>query len=317
MGLFKRMAIIVFLSMISVASFSQNCESYERGNYAVIGTSDFWDYILKIEVKDSKSYTPVRNASIEFYDDYDNRKMFTMNTGSEGVGVIFVKGCFPSSAKIRVTSQDYRYWERKIDEDPLRENKRENILALKGVKYWDNQNEVPSMNVITDLIAEEKYKIVDVSGNNTSFNRPAIYEYEVSLEPVEGRHIYRNEGEDSGVEDSEGEELQSINYNGEKLYIYPVSFELRWEKADRKCKNLDKFGYDDWRLPTKDELDEMYKHKYDIENFSEGSYWTSTPSTNNRVWYQDIGDGIQDTESKRHISGVHTGPMKCRCVRDE
>jgi hypothetical protein len=59
------------------------------------------------------------------------------------------------------------------------------------------------------------------------------------------------------------------------IEIAPKSTEVscNWEAAELYCQFLDHNGYNDWRLPTMEEL----KVIYDIDNdFTTGCYWSST-----------------------------------------
>ena len=55
-----------------------------------------------------------------------------------------------------------------------------------------------------------------------------------------------------------------------------------WYNAKRECKELGK----GWRLPTKEELDEMYNNKDLIGNFVNTNYWSSTEYNSNYAWMQ-------------------------------
>ena len=66
-------------------------------------------------------------------------------------------------------------------------------------------------------------------------------------------------------------------------------------------------GYDDWFLPSKDELNKMYLNKATINttaasnygsNFSTGSYWSSTEYGTNHVWTQWFINGNHSFNSK-------------------
>jgi hypothetical protein len=48
--------------------------------------------------------------------------------------------------------------------------------------------------------------------------------------------------------------------------------EMTWLEANKACNALG----DGWRLPTKEELDNLYNHKEDIEGFADMPYWSST-----------------------------------------
>jgi len=50
-------------------------------------------------------------------------------------------------------------------------------------------------------------------------------------------------------------------------------------------------GYDDWYLPSKDELDLLYDQKTVVGVFANANYWSSTESDIYNAWYQYFGDG--------------------------
>jgi hypothetical protein len=81
-----------------------------------------------------------------------------------------------------------------------------------------------------------------------------------------------------------------------KLEIYPRDFgkDYGWKKAKKKCKKLGK----EWRLPTKEELDIMYRNKDIIGNFFDSAYWSSTESDPLKAWFQYFDDGFQEFYDK-------------------
>ena len=62
------------------------------------------------------------------------------------------------------------------------------------------------------------------------------------------------------------------------------------------CSNLVEGGYDDWYLPSKDELNKLYINKTAIGGFLNGYFWSSSESAVNpssKAWFQEISDGSQ------------------------
>jgi hypothetical protein len=72
-------------------------------------------------------------------------------------------------------------------------------------------------------------------------------------------------------------------------------------------------GYDDWFLPSKDELDLMYKNlkQKGLGDFGGSSYWSSSQSNYDyRPWSQRFSDGSQDGNLYSR-----TNPFLVRAVR--
>ena len=63
---------------------------------------------------------------------------------------------------------------------------------------------------------------------------------------------------------------------------FDLPTEVTWYNAKRECKELGK----GWRLPTKDELEEMHSNKDLIGNFVNTNYWSSTSFSSEYAWMQ-------------------------------
>jgi hypothetical protein len=76
--------------------------------------------------------------------------------------------------------------------------------------------------------------------------------------------------------------------------------------AARICNDLVLNGYSDWFLPSKDELNLLYKQMYVIGGFNPYAfYWSSSESTWANAWSQFFGDGSQNSNSdKSHTYNV-------------
>lgn len=70
--------------------------------------------------------------------------------------------------------------------------------------------------------------------------------------------------------------------------------------AAQLCAGLAYNGYSDWFLPSKDELDLMYKnlHKRGIGGFSDYSYWSSSGYNSKYAWLQRFSNGYQKYYNK-------------------
>jgi hypothetical protein len=104
---------------------------------------------------------------------------------------------------------------------------------------------------------------------------------------------------------TEGENGRGIGkgkYNTE--YIMEVAQArggFNW--AVRLCDNYELNGFDDWFLPSRDELNFMYGNLYmkGLGNFRQEQYWSSTSWTDTwgsyRAWYINFDDGKHDTQN--------------------
>ncbi len=74
--------------------------------------------------------------------------------------------------------------------------------------------------------------------------------------------------------------------------------------AAKLCYDLTLNGYSDWYLPSKDELNKLFKQKDIIGGFAGGGYWSSTESANNSAYNQDFLAGYQGIVDKDHAGYV-------------
>ena len=69
--------------------------------------------------------------------------------------------------------------------------------------------------------------------------------------------------------------------------------ELSFYDAMSYCNALTVGQYDDWYLPSKDELNRLYEKQTAIGGFTDDYYWSSTGYDSSSAWYQDFGVGFQ------------------------
>lgn len=64
--------------------------------------------------------------------------------------------------------------------------------------------------------------------------------------------------------------------------------------AAKKCDDLDNWGYEDWFLPSKAELNQLFLNLYSngFGNFNYHTYWTSTQNSNGTAWTQRFPEGF-------------------------
>jgi hypothetical protein len=106
-----------------------------------------------------------------------------------------------------------------------------------------------------------------------------------------------------------------IKYRGYLLYVHPTdnATDLDWATAKSTCENLTAFGKSDWYLPTRTELDAMYKQSYLISGLSDTEivkYWSSSAKDATYAYTQRLDYGGPDPDAKTDTNGHN-----CRCVR--
>jgi hypothetical protein len=103
---------------------------------------------------------------------------------------------------------------------------------------------------------------------------------------------------------------------GRPMYATPADAPLtmRWKAAIDYAAKLDAHGHNDWRVPTKSELNVLFNNRAAIGGFDEsgshpaGWYWSSSQYLNNTVWDQRFSDGYQEQSFKDYYPSL-------RCVR--
>lgn len=76
-----------------------------------------------------------------------------------------------------------------------------------------------------------------------------------------------------------------------------------FNEAKKKCDELSTHGFDDWRLPTKEEFDLIhpklnFKKRGNAGIFKSNWYWTSTEIDKENAWTHNLNTGMQSSYFK-------------------
>jgi hypothetical protein len=76
--------------------------------------------------------------------------------------------------------------------------------------------------------------------------------------------------------------------------------------AAQVCASMDINGFTDWFLPSKDELNLMYKNlkQKGLGNFNVNWYWSSSQANVNGAWNQNFRNGYQQGDFKNTACSV-------------
>jgi hypothetical protein len=90
----------------------------------------------------------------------------------------------------------------------------------------------------------------------------------------------------------------------ENLEIAQLDFpeQMDWNKAKLACAKLG----NGWRLPTKTELNKIYKNKGKIAGLKNNDYWSSSEDDeiSSKSWFQLFSDGYQEVAEKNNPFSV-------------
>ena len=104
--------------------------------------------------------------------------------------------------------------------------------------------------------------------------------------------------------------LPTFDFGGYLYRVYPDMGEMKWSQAINACEGLSYGDYDDWYLPSKEELNAMYQERLSIGGFFNAWYWSSTRRNTYYAYYQDFTDGSIFFEE-------YADTYRVRCIRKE
>jgi TolB-like protein len=93
---------------------------------------------------------------------------------------------------------------------------------------------------------------------------------------------------------------------GTYMEVSGILREAAWSEAITIARNYRGGGYSNWHLPTRSELDLVYRklRAKNIGNLGNNWHWSSSESSSNGAWNQDFGDGRWEHNAKASILSV-------------
>lgn len=105
--------------------------------------------------------------------------------------------------------------------------------------------------------------------------------------------------------------ISENNGHGVVVATKDLANPMEYNQSKSACADLVLNGFDNWRLPTKTELNLLYENRNIIGGFDVSYvYWSSTTDGSvNTAWYVDFNDGTKE------FGRYDYGTSKVRCVR--
>ncbi len=95
----------------------------------------------------------------------------------------------------------------------------------------------------------------------------------------------------------------AIGYGGKNtsriLRVQGDPIDQAEDYAALECAEFELNGYSDWYLPSKDELNELYKQKNIVGGFRTIAYWSSSEFNLTAAWFQNFSNGSQVKAGKK------------------
>src|SRR5690348_11659433 len=96
------------------------------------------------------------------------------------------------------------------------------------------------------------------------------------------------------------------------MYTTPADARLvlQWDAAMDRAAKLDAHGHQDWRVPTKNELNVLFANQAAIGGFDERGvypavgYWSSTEESPDLAWAERFSDGDQRWDVKINVASL-------------
>lgn len=249
--------------------FSYSSDAFETGN---------WEKLEGDSI--SFEYDPDKHGSI-----YDYYIQFKDNEGNEtGIENLYINMIAegPNGYIIHDKGEYTDGW-RFIEAAP------NDLRVVNGVPTVDSEAEGYSSGVPTLIFGY--YRTSD-NGTNIYVNGTAQYDGITCA----STHIGKGESNTEKLVKAMGESTYSKRSGSDKTADY----------AARLCSILDHNGYNDWFLPSRDELNLMYEslHESGLGTFFGNSYWSSSEYDINGdasyAWFQNFSSGDQNLYDRNY-----------------
>ncbi len=200
------------------------------------------------------------------------------------------------------------YWDRSM---PIFEKEQIELQAHRTLAFYRNiyVREIPADEIVTNGVSEKKNKEAEAAqtlaiGMNYKGGKIAY----LLTSSDQGYDANLQHGIIAAVEDLPGEVAwgcndkflagrSSIGTGSQNTTDIAIGCPTA-ETAAKLCSNLVQGGYDDWYLPSKDELHKLYLQKMVLGGFKEVCYWSSSETGKYNACSEIFDSGFQTANEK-------------------
>ncbi|MGB3751426.1 MAG: DUF1566 domain-containing protein, partial [Arcobacteraceae bacterium] len=211
-------------------------------------------------------------------------------------------------AKILVNGKKYNYI--------MRLQKGEYTITVNAERFLNQTLEIDISKDITqkiDLEIDTVAQKIRITQEKEKQEQIAILEAKIKKVTQERKNsIYKDTQQNLMWQDDSTKENIKKPWITEENHVLKNYADTNGDTALTYCKTLNLAGFNDWRLPSKDELKNLYSQNHSLQNITSDWYWSSTSNEKitERAWaiYLNNGDGFSDHKNTANY---------VRCVRVE
>ena len=208
---------------------------------------------------------------------------------------------FTASVSGGITASDTAYWNSFIDTDTQLDSIGiASFGFIAGPLTVDTDTQLDSVDISNfgfvagthTVDADTQLDSVDIA----NFGYVAEKIYSIGMYPELGGYVFRisPDGKHGLVAEIQDQSTSLVKWYGCDNYI-----------SNPSNHSVAGGEFFNWRLPSKNELNEMFIHRTAIGGNFNLSYWTSTRETNSSAWQQDFnpsGNGSQSSQSVNSLA---------------
>ncbi len=189
----------------------------------------------------------------------------------------FPTGAYVTIAKEKLDSLNIAH---QSNFDSLQVNLTASILT-------DTQVQIIATPVIPKVDTVVKSMITPVKPKSTVATPKSVSKLKPGQKYQGGIIVYLNAAGDHGL-------IAAVKEEGQHT----------WESAKKKCDNYKAEGFNDWRLPSKDELKKMYQGRKYLGTYVKGVYWSSNEENKTLAWTHNFISGNMANGNKQSSLNV-------------